>query len=687
MPQLSLSDDLLYHLTRIKMPREFPKAIPEDIPTVAGLSLPVYRSQVLVVGSGAAGLRAAVELKRRGQNVILATSGVGMGTSACSGSDKQTLHTASTRGHGDDYLNMATAIAAGGAMDHDVAYVESVGSNQALAGLQFMGLPIPQDRYGAALRYQTDHDEYGRATSCGPRTSRLMVKVLAEECKRLSIPVLSRASAVKLQTQRLDDQEKAVGLFLATNDQSHNDYGLSYVEFDAIVLATGGPGELYRDSVYPGKCHGSLGLALETGLTLSNLTESQFGIGTSRDNFPWNLSGSYVQVVPHIYSVDNQGKEHHFLANYFADMDMLCDAVFKKGYQWPFHAERTLHHQSSLVDLAIYEQQQLGRSVYMDFQRNPEPFKGRVFDINRLSGDAKDYLDNNQALGDLPIHRLEKLNPLAIELYRQNGTDLRQEPLRFAMNNQHMNGGVEVDLWGQTSLKACYAIGELASTHGVTRPGGAALNAGQVFAVRVADHISHTSQSKQVPLGASLDETLTEIVSELTQALTHSLHKQTLTDRRMQVQGLMSDHIGFICHYQATLDAQSTLHRLSQQPMYIDNPAQIPAYFHWKQNTLAAAAIATALADYMKKGGISRGARLICDKSGQQVPMAANQPLEQFRHQGGHDPLGKYKQLIQYTDENFTVRWRSVSALEDVSNIYFEKNWPDFLNSTIYKAE
>ncbi|SQD07279.1 fumarate reductase/succinate dehydrogenase flavoprotein domain-containing protein [Escherichia coli] len=36
---------------------------------------------------------------------------------------------------------------------------------------------------------KTDHDEAGRATSCGPRTSRLMVKVLLEEVQRLAIPV------------------------------------------------------------------------------------------------------------------------------------------------------------------------------------------------------------------------------------------------------------------------------------------------------------------------------------------------------------------------------------------------------------------------------------------------------------------------------------------------------------------
>lgn len=48
------------------------------------------------------------------------------------------------------------------------------------------------------------------------------------------------------------------------------------------------------------------------------------------------------------------------------------------------------------------------------------------------------------------------------------------------MNNQHMNGGIEVDIWGQTSLPGCFAVGKLLA-HGVTRHGGAALNAGRVL--------------------------------------------------------------------------------------------------------------------------------------------------------------------------------------------------------------
>ena len=82
------------------------------------------------------------------------------------------------------------------------------------------------------------------------------------------------------------------------------------------------------------------------------------------------------------------------------------------------------------------------------------------------------------------------MNPLSIELYKRYKKDITREPLDFAVNNQHMNGGVAVDVWGRSSLAGCYAIGEAAGTHGVTRPGGAALNAGQVFGLRAAQHIA-----------------------------------------------------------------------------------------------------------------------------------------------------------------------------------------------------
>uniref|UniRef100_UPI0012B78FEC FAD-dependent oxidoreductase n=1 Tax=Klebsiella grimontii TaxID=2058152 RepID=UPI0012B78FEC len=617
-----IDDAILDALTHVSFPKGFAKAEPASILTIDNVNYPLWKADALVVGSGAAGLRAAVELKRRQQNVLLATAGLYMGTSACSGSDKQTLFTAATAGNGDSFLKLADALASGGAMDYDTAYVEAVGSLHTLGGLQFLGLELPEDRYGAILRYQTDHDEAGRATSCGPRTSRLMVKVLLEEVQRLNIPLLSGATVIKLLRQ-CDESgtEHVAGAILATGSRAHNPWGLALVVAPNVVLATGGPGELYRDSVYPNKCFGSLGLALEEGITLTNLTESQFGIGTPRSAFPWNLSGTYVQVIPYIYSVDSGGKEHNFLADYYRTTQELASNIFRKGYQWPFHATRVMDFGSSLLDMAVAHEQQLGRKVYMDFNRNPEAVPGDLpFSLQRLDDDVRAYLENNDALAALPIERLQRMNPLSIALYKMHGHNLTQTPLQFAMNNQHMNGGIEVDIWGQTSLPGCFAVGEIAGTHGVTRPGGAALNAGQVFAMRLARYIAHAGRRNAVD---DVPELAAQPLAEVNDVILRAQRNESgrsLQSVKEEIQARMSDHGGFICHVdavrQAAQEARLLAAAVAKNALSIRHLTEIPELFMWRQMAPISAAVLTMLDDYISAGGGSRGARIILDPEG-----------------------------------------------------------------------
>ena len=362
---------ILDGLTDIAMPRLANEKQPHEFISALGFELPVRRCGALVLGSGAAGLRAAVELKRRDIDVAIATQSAFGGTSACSGSDKQTLHTANGADRGDDFRAMADALGAGGSMDEDTAYVEAVGSPRALASLQFIGLPIPQDRLGAVLRYQTDHDEVGRATSCGPRTSRLMVQALAREAIRLEVPVFNNTTGVRLLVSPNPGAVPPALWPYAQSNGPRNPLGLAVFLCDSLVIASGGPGELYRDSVSPRHCFGSLGLALEAELEAVNLTESQFGIGTSREGFPWNFSGTYVQAMPYVFSLDHRRRERNFLADYYRTTRELASSIFRKGYQWPFHASRMLDFGSSLFDLAVFRETQAGRKVFMDFNRNP----------------------------------------------------------------------------------------------------------------------------------------------------------------------------------------------------------------------------------------------------------------------------------------------------------------------------
>jgi succinate dehydrogenase / fumarate reductase flavoprotein subunit len=683
-----LDQAVLDALTDVAMPKRHPARSQREWLDAAGLRLPLYGCEALVLGSGAAGLRAAVELKRRNVDVVVATQNLYGGTSACSGSDKQTLHTASSSGRGDDFDDLAAALGAGGAMDEDVAYVEAVGSLPALASLQFMGLPIPLDRYGAVLRYKTDHDEAGRATSCGPRTSRLMVKALAEESARLGVAVVNRSIGARILVDE-GPLRRAIGLvaFNSSDRTSGNPFGLAVFRCEALVLAAGGPGELYRDSVYPKHCFGALGLALEAGIEAVNLTESQFGIGTPRDAFPWNLSGTYAQCMPYIHSVDEKGEEHNFLGQYYRTTQELASNIFRKGYQWPFHASRMLEFGSSLIDLAIFRETQAGRKVLMDFNRNPLPVPGNApFSLERLDPDVKAYLTNNDALLPQPIQRLKRMNPLSIELYKRYKKDITREPLAFAVNNQHMNGGVAVDIWGRSSLAGCYAVGEAAGTHGVTRPGGAALNAGQVFGLRSAQHIA--SLDLKCPRASPPVSTIERAI----ESIDAELKGEAGVDWReigREVQARMSDCAGFLCSPEGVGEALGLARELNakirQRGVRFGRAEEATRALQWRQMALASEAVLTALEAYVASGGGSRGARAILDASGAEAPATRLGALEAFRFRAERTEDRTRKIFVRLAGDAFACETRPIRRRDPTKSVYFERDWGRFLSGAIFK--
>jgi succinate dehydrogenase / fumarate reductase flavoprotein subunit len=683
----SLPQSILDRLTDVAMPRLANERPSSESIKVGGYVLPVHRSEALVLGSGAAGLRAAVEMKRRNVDVVIASQSAFGGTSACSGSDKQTLHTANSAGRGDDFRALADALAAGGAMDEDTAYVEAVGSLRALASLQFMGLPLPQDRLGGVLRYQTDHDEVGRATSCGPRTSRLMVQVLTREAIHLGIPIFNHTAGVRLLVTSGEKRRLVGVLAMAPKRRSaENPYGLTAFLSDYVVIATGGPGELYRDSVYPRHCFGSLGLALEAGIEAVNLTESQFGISTPRGNFPWNLSGTYVQCMPYIFSRDARGNENNFLADYYRTTQELASNTFRKGYQWPFHATRMLDFGSSLLDLAVFRESQAGRKVFMDFNRNPLSIPGDAeFSLDRLDDDVRVYLTNSGALLAEPIDRLRKMNPLSIELYKRYKYDITRDPLEFAINNQHMNGGLAVDTWGATNLEGCYAVGESAGTHGVTRPGGAALNAGQVFGTRCAEHVA-ARRRPRVKVGAEKALIEEAVANTLRSLQANSTLKAVAIQK--DVQDRMSDHAAILCNVadvNAAADAARSLNEtIRHEGIAFDGANEALRALQWRQMAIASEAVLTALAFYLERGGGSRGARTVCSPGGDWVPQARRGPLENFRFvpERGEDRDEQIHVRLEGT--TFVCETWPIRSRDRDFHPFFERDWPDYLTDAIH---
>jgi succinate dehydrogenase / fumarate reductase flavoprotein subunit len=458
-----------------------------------------------------------------------------------------------------------------------------------------------------------------------------------------------------------------------------------FIACEDMVIATGGPGELYRDSVYPHHCHGGLGLALEAGIGLCNVTESQFGIGTPRTTFPWNLSGTYVQVMPRVYSVDEEGNEINFLANYYRTTREMVSNTFRKGYQWPYHSTRMLDYGSSLFDLAVYMEGKAGRKVYLDFLRNPDPVnEGEAFSLDDLDPDVRMYLENNDALQDLPIDRLRRMNPLAIELYRMHGTDVAREPLEFAMNNQHMNGGILIDDWGKTSLAGCYAIGEAAGSHGVTRPGGAALNSGQVFGKRVAVAIKRSRLNREscAPDDSVIKNSLQTCLSEA-EAFSDKASGTPVDAVKKEIQARMSESAGIICTAggvkDALKEAKALRAQIARDGLKVNSPALVGSAFRWKHMAAVSEAVLTTLDHYISHGGGSRGARAICSPDGTRCPEARNLDLSEFRFIEEQEKDKEEKLVVTPDGDGFAVTPLPVRRSPEVKREFFEKGWGPYL--------
>ncbi|MBR5752774.1 MAG: FAD-binding protein, partial [Clostridia bacterium] len=343
-----------------------------------------------------------------------------------------------------------------------------------------LGVRFPTNEFGEFVGYRTDHDTRGRATSAGPLTSKQMTEALEREVTRLGIPVFDGWTAFAL----LKDEDRVAGVLAYRKAENR----LRLFAAAHVILATGGPAQVYEASVYPLSQQGMTGMAALAGAKMSNLHQWQYGIASVA--FRWNLSGSYQQALPRYVSVDADGTEHEFLSEAFPDDPMEgVRRAFLKGYQWPFDVRKT--GGSSKIDLLVRAENAKGRKVFLDFRRNPSPLAA---DLSNLDGEAKEYLAKTGAIQDTPFKRLMYMNAPAAELYWSHGIDPETEMLEIRVCAQHHNGGVAVDTDWQTDIPGLYAAGECAGTFGAYRPGGSALNSTQVGSMRAAQHIARISR-------------------------------------------------------------------------------------------------------------------------------------------------------------------------------------------------
>jgi succinate dehydrogenase/fumarate reductase flavoprotein subunit len=450
-----------------------------------------------------------------------------------------------------------------------------------------------------------------------------MVERLLAEVRRRRIEIFDGFEVVAL----VADEGRVHGaIALDTSGLSEPARGLTLFLADNVVFGVGGPGGLYQSSVYPEGHDGAIGLALEIGAKAANLTESQFGLASTK--FRWNVSGTYQQVIPRYVSTTPGGDdEREFLNPYFPDMGRLATGVFLKGYQWPFDCRKIRDYGSSLIDVLVtIETVVKGRRVLMDFRENPKGGEGiDPFAFDALGEEARAYLEKSGALFGRPIDRLKKMNPMAVDLYRRNGIDLETEPLEVAVCAQHNNGGLAVDIWWESNVRHLFPVGEVAGTHGVARPGGSALNSGQVGSLRAAQRIAHAYRDGggrgTAEAGMRAGESRTAEFLDIIDRLEEASRGISVGDFRRRFEERMTRcaaHVREKARVEKALqEAYSEVREFGR--LRVSGRKELPKAMACRHLNLAHAAYLEAIRAYLDAGGGSRGSSLVLDGEGTPV--------------------------------------------------------------------
>jgi succinate dehydrogenase / fumarate reductase flavoprotein subunit len=412
---------------------------------------------VLVVGAGCAGMRAAIEAHDSGADVALlskihpvrshsgaAEGGINaaLGNASEDDPEKHTFDTVK----GSDYLG-----------DQDAIEILCEEAPDDVYQLENWGAVFSRTEDGRIAQRPFGAAGEPRTAYAADITGHVLVHVLYEQVMKRDIPAYEEYFAWKLVVE--DDRCQGVIAWDLVNG------GLKTIGAKTVILCTGGAGRLYVGTTNAYSCTGDgMALALRAGVPLKDMEMMQF--------HPTTLSPTGILITEGCrgegaYLLNSEGER--FLKDYAPNaMELASRDVISR-------AEQTEIDEGRGVD----------GSVLLDLRH-----LGAEKIIERLHGTRE--LSMTYALID-PIH----------------------EPIPVRPGAHYHMGGVDTDVWGQTELTGLYAAGECAcvSVHGANRLGGNALMETITYGRRVGQHaadwaLTHTTVTAPESLQADAEREL-----------------------------------------------------------------------------------------------------------------------------------------------------------------------------------
>ncbi|MDR0362782.1 MAG: L-aspartate oxidase [Planctomycetota bacterium] len=388
-------------------------------------TVPLIRTRMLVVGCGIAGLAAALAASRRGP-VVMAAKSVFMESNT---TYAQGGIAAALAGDDDVDLHIRDTMEAGGGLCDEPA-VRVMAEEGRIRCRELIDMGTPFDRVDGELAFTREgaHSRRRILHADGDATGRAITATMLDRvCRTPNIHTLENHFAIDL----LHADGVCYGaLFLDTK------YGrLLRVEASATVVATGGLGQVFRETTNPAAATGDgYALCYRAGATMEDMEFVQF--------HPTTL---YLAGAPRFLVSEAVRGEGAHLVN--QDGERFMSRYSKAGELSP----------RDVVSQGIFKE------------------------LNR-TGDAYVSLD----LRHVDPKLIETRFPTIMSVCAEFGLDIRKDPIPVRPAVHYMMGGVRTDLDARTDVKNLYAAGEVACTgvHGANRLASNSLLEGLVYGCR-----------------------------------------------------------------------------------------------------------------------------------------------------------------------------------------------------------
>ena len=411
------------------------------------MNIKTISTDVLIIGSGGAGSRAAIEVDESGLKATIVSKGLSF-RSGCTGMAEGGYNAVFKTVDKDDSIeaHMKDTLK-GGSYLNDKKLVEILvnESPKRLIDLENYGALFDRQESGQINQRPFGGQTYRRTCYQGDRTGAELLNALKEEIIKRDIECIEEVMITSLIT----DGNQVIG----ATGLDLKDSSLIYFKAKSVILASGGAGQLFPVTSNTFQKNGDgFAIAYRAGANLIDMEQIQF--------HPTGM------VTPE----SKKGV-------------LVTEAVRAEGGKlFNNDGERFMSkYDPEKMELATRDV--VARSIYQEIIEGRGTENGGVYlDISHLDDD---YIQ-------------EQLETMVLQ-FENLGVDIKNEPIEVAPTAHHFMGGLKIDTDASTSLENLFGAGEVCGgVHGANRLGGNALADTQVFGKIAGENASKVANESEL---------------------------------------------------------------------------------------------------------------------------------------------------------------------------------------------